>query len=268
VFTEVEPHTFALTPLGRFMCADTPGSMKHSALLFGAETFRSFTEAPYTAKTGLPGFDKVYGKPFYDYLAERPELATVFNRVLGGGAAGLVPPVVRELPFDDCEHVVDVGGGTGALLAEVLGQHNGLTGTLVDLPAAVADAPKLLAEAGVSERCDVMAGSFFDDLPAGADAYLLARVLHNWNDDDAVRILRNVHTAMAGSGQVIIVERLLPAGDEYHFGKIFDLVMMAVLGGQDRNTAEYERLLTAADFVIADRLTGVGELGALIARPR
>jgi SAM-dependent methyltransferase len=267
VFTEVEPHTFALTPLGRFMCTDTPGSMKHSALLFGAETFRSWAEVAYTAKTGLPGFDKVYGKPFYDYLADRPALASVFNRVVGGGAAGLVPPVVRELPLADCQHVVDVGGGTGALLAEVLGQHDQLSGTLVDLPAAVADAPKILAEAGVSQRCDVVAGSFFDELPSGADAYLLARVLHNWNDDDAVRILRNVHTAMAGKGQLIIVERLLPAGDEYHFGKIFDLVMMAVLGGRDRNISEYERLLVAAGFEMVDRLTDVGELGALIARP-
>jgi hypothetical protein len=268
VFTEVDSHTFALTDLGRRMCGDVPGSMKYSALLFGEETFRSWAEIEYTARTGRPAFDEVYGRPYYDYVAEHPQVGEVFNRVMGGAAAGLVPAIVAELDFTECNRVVDVGGGNGTLVADVLGRHDHLTGTLVDLPAAVADAPDTLGAAGVADRCEVVAGSFFDDVPSGGDAYLLSRVLHNWSDEDALRILRNIHTAMAGKGQLMIFERLLPDGDDYHLGKVFDLVMMVVLGGRDRSATEYETLLDTAGFTVAQRRTDVGDLGVVIARPR
>jgi hypothetical protein len=265
VFEQAGPHTFGLGALGHYLRGDVPASQKYAALLFGAETFRAWAEVLHTAHTGEPSFDKVYHRGFYDYLEEHPELAAVFNRVMG--VAGVVPPVAQGFDFGSGGHLVDVGGGNGTVLAALLAAHPGLRGTVVDLAEAVAGAPPVLAAAGVEGRCAAVAGSFFDPLPAGADWYLLSRVLHNWSDADAVRILRNVRTAIPAGGRLLVCERFLPEGGEYHIGKVFDLVMLVMLGGRDRTAAEYGELLAAAGFETGEQRPGPAGVGMLVATP-
>ncbi len=266
VFTESEPGVFGLTETGQFLRGDVPGTQKYSALLFGAETFRSWAEISHTARTGTPAFEYLHGVTFYDYLTDHPQAAETFNKVMG--FAGVVPPAARALDLAGVERVVDVGGGNGTLLAALLAANPGVRGTLFDLKEAVDGSAGVLAAAGVADRCEVVAGSFFDGVPAGGDVYLLSRVLHNWSDEQAVAVLRGIREALGGSGRLVVFERLLPPGDQPSIGKLFDLVMMVVLGGRDRSAPEYRRLLDAAGFGEVEEHPGGGEVGVLVARPR
>jgi len=265
VFTETRPRHFGLGETGQYLRGDVQASQKYSALLFGAETFRAWAEVLHTARTGEPAFDKVFGRSFYSYLEDHSEASELFNRVMA--VAGVVPPVTRAFDFTPHRHVVDVGGGSGAVIAAILAGNPEMRGTLVDLPEAVAGAEPALSAAGVSDRCARVAGSFFEPLPEGADLYLLSRVLHNWSDADAVRILRNVRAAVPAHGRLLVCERFLPDGDEYHIGKVFDLVMLVMLGGRDRSAAEYRDLLGTAGFEVTGQEPGPAGVGMLVARP-
>ena len=174
----------------------------------------------------------------------------------------------RSFDFGPYRHVVDVGGGTGALIAEVLRANPALRGTVVDLAEAVGEAAGYLSQAGVGDRCEQVAGNFFQPLPAGGDVFMLSRVLHNWSDQDAVTILRNVRAAMPDDGRLLIFERFLPEGDEYHLGKVFDLVMLVVLGGRERTVDEYADLLEEAGLQAVEHRPGPADVGLLVAAPR
>jgi hypothetical protein len=265
VFSEPEPRRFALAELGQFLRADVPGTQKFSALLFGEETFRAWADVVHTARTGKPAFERLYGVPFYDYLDQHPESNRIFNRVMG--QADVVPPMALAYDWSATRHIVDVGGGSGALVANVLADHPGLTATLFDRREAVDEAGPTLAAAGVTGRCTVVAGSFFDEVPAGGDAYVLSRVLHNWSDERALAILRQLRKAVPPDGRLLIFERLLPDGDVPSIGKVFDLVMLVVLGGRDRSAAEYRKLLDAAGFGVVDEIVGPAEFGRLTCVP-
>lgn len=264
IFSQNEDETFGLTELGRYLTSDVPGTQKYSAILFGEETFRSWAEIRHTARTGEPAFETVYGESFYDYLEQHPDASAVFNRVMG--VSGAVP-LARAFDFSPYREVVDVGGGVGALLTDILQTHSHLSGTIVDLAEAAGEAERQIAAAGLASRCRYQAGSFFGNLPSDGDVYLLSRVLHNWHDEDAARILANVRTAIAPHGRLLILERFLPAGDEFHMGKIFDLVMMVMLGGRERTAEEYGRLLSGSGFGVVEQLSGPAGIGILVAEP-
>ncbi|GAA2149965.1 methyltransferase [Actinomadura napierensis] len=263
VFEEPEPGVFALGELGEFLRSDVPGTQKYSALLFGAETFRSWAEVLHSVRTGEPAFPAVYGSSFYEYLDRHEKVAESFNRTMGAG--GMVPPVARSFDFTGHRHVVDVGGGSGALLAAVLSWEPGLTGTLFDLPEAVAE-PEAAITGPFSERCSIVTGSFFDEVPEGGDVYLLSRVLHNWNDADAGRILRNVRAAMRPGSRLLVFERLLPDAASEHIGALFDLVMLVVLGGRERTLHEYASLLEGAGLEVVRSADGPRDMGVIEAR--
>jgi len=144
-----------------------------------------------------------------------------------------------------------VGGATGNLLAAILTQHAGPRGVLFDRPHVVRDAPTLLKTKGVSDRVTIEAGDFFKTVPAGADAYVLSHVIHDWSEEQCLTILSHCRKAMKPEGRLLIVEMVLPAGDKPHVGKMFDMVMLVVPGGQERTEAEYSSLLSKAGFRLA-----------------
>ncbi|BCJ78176.1 methyltransferase [Catellatospora sp. IY07-71] len=262
LFTEPEPDTFGLTATTELLRADVPGSVRLNALMQGDEVFRSFAEIVHTVRTGRPAFEAVYGRPFYDYLDDNPTAAAVFNESMGDqrppdGLAGC------DLTWADT--VVDVGGGNGSLLIDVLTRHPALRGVLLELPDAAEAARLRLAEAGLAERSACVAGSFFDGVPAGGDAYVLARVLHNWNDDNALAILRQVHAVVPPHGRVIVLEELLPetvpAAGRSAAGLV-DLLMLVTLEGRDRTEQEYRELLGKAGFEVVGARPGVLEARA------
>lgn len=247
LFRQTAPGVFALTSTSELLRSDVPGSLRQTAIMHGEAVHRSFAEIMHTVHTGEPAFGKVHGQPFYDYLAAHPDLAEVFAEAMGSEP---VPRALAEVDLGGVGTIVDVGGGNGGLLAEVLTAHPGMRGMLLELPDAVRAARQRLAEAGVADRVELVEGSFFDSVPAGGDVYVLARVLHNWTDEHAELILRRLAAAMAPGTRLLVFEKLLPPEPGSAATAMVDLLMLGMLEGRDRTAAEYRELLTKAGFEV------------------
>jgi hypothetical protein len=244
VLTEREGQAFALTELGQAMRKDAPGSAYATILTLGGELCqRSWNEMRYSLETGKPGLDKAFGQALFDYLAERPEEASLFSETMVG-FHGLEPPAVADaFDFDRFGSIVDVGGATGNMLVHVCKRHPNVKGVLYDLPHVVTDAPALLEAHGMSDRISIEGGSFFEAVPDGHDAYILSHIIHDWDEDRCHTILGLCREAMNPGGRVLIVEMVLPEGDTPHAGKMLDMMMLVGPGGQERTPSEYAELL-------------------------
>jgi O-methyltransferase domain len=248
----VDAETYQLTSLGQLLRTDVARSSRDAAVMFGEEVFRSFAEIGYTVRTGKPAFEQVYGKPFYDYLADSPDAARTFASAMGNGP---VPAALATCDLTGLRRIVDVGGGNGGLLAKVLHDRPQATGVLVDLAPAIGQARERLAAAGVADRVELVASSFFDvPIPPGGDVYVLSRVLHNWADAEAVRLLHGIRAAIPADGRLLIFEELMPTAPEEADGAsaahLVDLLMLVMLPGSDRTVAEYSGLLGQAGFAV------------------
>lgn len=264
VFRHEEPDAFALTSVGELLRADVPGSLRSTAILHGDVVARAFTEITSTLRTGRPAFERTHGVPFYDHLAAHPDVARTFAAAMGGEP---VPAVLASVELPAGAVVVDVGGGDGGLLADVLARHPGARGVLVELPDSARAAAERLAAAGLADRCDVVAGDFFAAVPPGGDVYVLARVLHNWADERAEAILRRVAAAMRPGARLLVVEKLLPATTDAPgaaAAMLVDLLMLGLMEGHDRTEVEYVALLDKAGFDVAAVTPGGGAADGLI----
>jgi hypothetical protein len=249
IVTESEAHEFDLTPLGEALKTGAPGAARSTLLAFGGPAFwRTWEEIGYSLETGKPAFDRVWGMPFFDYLAERPDAAAHFSEAMIGFHGSEPPTVAEAYDFSGIGTVVDVGGATGNMLAALLTRHPGLRGVLFDQPHVVGAAPALLKERGVEARVEIETGSFFEGVPAGGDAYLLSHIFHDWTEEQCLTILGHCRRAMGSKGRLLIVETVLPEGDTPHQGKLQDLVMLLFPGGQERTEREYGALLEKAGF--------------------
>jgi SAM-dependent methyltransferase len=197
-------------------------------------------------RTGEPAFERVFGQSFFEYLAAHPDDAALFNRVMTQGVAWTSPALLKAYDFSRFEKLIDVGGGQGALLRDILAATPALQGVLFDLPQAVASAGEIL-RGEIAARAQIVGGSFFDHVPEGADAYILKGVIHDWADADAVRILANVRRAIRADGTLLLVESMVdPTGRPSNFG---DLLML-VIGGRDRSESDFRRVLGSAGFAL------------------
>jgi hypothetical protein len=248
VFTEVSPGSFGLTILGSRLRSDSPASMRSWARIHGSfggclphEHFL------HTVMTGEPGFVTANGMSLFEYLTRHPSDAVVFNAAMAERTAAFAPSVAAGYDFSGTRTVVDVGGGRGILLAAILRAHAHLQGTLLELPAVAATAEPVLAAAGVMDRCEVIGGDFFQGVPAGADCYVLANVLHDWDDAAAVRILAACRAAASRGGRLLIAERLIPIDPAEAVPVLLsDINMLVLSGGRERTNGEYRELLRAA----------------------
>lgn len=254
IVTERESEHFALTPLGEALKSGAPGSARSTLLAFcGPAMWRSWEEIVYSLQTGKPGFEKAHGVPFFDYLAGHPEQASHFSEAMVGFHGSEPPTVAEAYDFSSFSTVVDVGGATGNMLAAILSRCPEPRGVLFDRPHVVRDAPALLEARGVASRVTIDPGNFFERVTEGGDAYILSHIIHDWSEEQCLTILGNCRAAMKPDGRLLIVETVLPPGDTPHQGKVQDMVMLVVPGGQERTEAEYDRLLAKAGF----RLTRV-----------
>ena len=254
VLDTVEPRSFGLTALGDRLRSDAPACVRSWATF--AESLggvRPFEHILHTVRTGEPGFDTALGMKIFDFLAQNPQNAATFDAAMSERTAAFAPSVAGTCDFSRARTVVDVGGGTGTLLVEILRRHAHLHGVLFETPAVAARADAVLDAIDLADRCQVLAGDFFQNLPDGADYYVLANVLHDWDDTQAAQILRNCRLAMARDGRVLIVERLIPdtPGDAVPT-LLSDINMLVITGGQERTTAEYGDLLAAAGLTIGE----------------
>jgi len=249
ILTEKDAQRFALTPLGEALKAGAPGSARSTLLAFlGPAFWRSWEEFPYSLQSGKTGFEKTWGIPVFEYLAQHPEEASYFSEAMVGFHGSEPPAVAAAYDFSGIKTVVDVGGATGNMLAALLSRHANLRGVLFDRPHVVRDAPALLEARGVAGRVRIEPGDFFERVPAGGDAYLLSHIIHDWNEDQCLTILNHCRKVMKPNGRLLIVETVLPTGDTPHQGKVQDMVMLVIPGGQERTEAEYSSLLRKAGF--------------------
>jgi O-methyltransferase domain/Dimerisation domain len=250
VFTESRPGTFALTPLAALLRTGTPDSMRALAIMYAEEQYRAWGDILHSVQTGKTAFEKQFGTSYFAYLAQHPEADHVFNEAMTGYTTQLVGAVVDAYDFSPFKTVVDVGGSYGTLLAAILRSHPAARGILFDQPHVVAAAGGQLVAAGVVERCTTVGGDFFVEVPAGGDAYVLAQILHDWDDERSVAILQQCRRAMPAHGKLLVVELVLPRGEEPFFGKWLDLHMLVMLGARERTATEYDALFRAAGFAL------------------
>ena len=215
-------------------------------------------------QTGEPAFDAVFGAPWDDYLAADPDASTRFNRFMAGGKDALADVLAAEGWRGD-ETVVDVGGGNGALMEALLERRPGLRAVVVDLPHVATEAEERIRAAALTERCEVVAGNYFDGVPAGGDVYVLSHILHGWNDERARGVLATVRQAIRNDGRVVIVDGVVAPPNE-PAGKLMDLLMLSV-GGRERTEQEWRELLASGGFELTEiRPAPFGHM--LEARPR
>jgi hypothetical protein len=254
VCAEPAPGVFALTPLGAHLRADARASVRAWALLWGGSLWPIWATLLQSVRTGQSARALVTRREGFDALAREPEAMRVFNDAMAEMTRLIAGDVVRACDCAGVRRLVDVGGGRGELLAAFLQAHPAMRGILFDLSQAIAGADAHLAAAGVAGRCDAVAGSFFDAVPAGGDAYLLKSVLHDWPDDRAVEILERCRQAMDGRGRLLVVERLLPermtASAEHRLLAASDLNMLVALSGRERDEAAFRALFRASGFAL------------------
>jgi O-methyltransferase len=249
VFTQEPGRRFALAPMGRALLADTPDSMRGYVLFVGDPLhWEHWGQLSESVRTGRCAIEEVRGKPTFEWLEDEPELAAVFNDGMTSISKMETPTVVAAYDFSQFGTIVDVGGGHGLLLSAILREASNSRGVLFDAESVVQGAPAVLEPAGVSDRCTAVSGSFFESVPAGGDAYVLKHIIHDWDDEKSLAILRNIHAAMNPGAKVLIVEAVVPDDDREHLSKLLDLEMLVAATGRERTEAEYGELLRKAGF--------------------
>jgi hypothetical protein len=242
IFAEDEEGRFALTPLAEPLQSG-PRSVRSFALWSGGVSYQAYGGLEHSVRTGEPAFEHLFGQEFFEYLATHPESGAVFDEMMSRHTAP-VAPAVAAYDFTGVETVVDVGGGRGELLAAILGEHPAMSGVLVDRPGVV-------EHARVGDRCTTVAGDIFGPLPHG-DAFILKSVVHGLSDEAAVRLLANCRRALNPNGIVLLVELVVPPGNEPSPAKQMDLLMLVGCHGRERTADELGALLAEAGLRLVD----------------
>ena len=252
VFAENSDGKFELTPIAGLLRSDTPNSMRDYAIMMGEDwIWQAYGELMHTVKTGEIAHDKVQGMSSFEYYAQNEEVGKIFNRAMTNLSLLSAPAIVEAYDFSGIGKLIDIAGGHGLLLAAILKANPHLQGVLFDLPFVIEGAGELLENEGVATRTEKVSGDFFESVPAGADAYLMKHIIHDWNDEQSVKILQNIRRAMNEDGKVLIAEMVVPDGNEPSPAKGLDLVMLTIEGGKERTAEEYRKLLAAAGLSLS-----------------
>jgi hypothetical protein len=252
VLNEDDGRRFTLTELGACLRGDAPDSLRGWAAFIGRPYhWVAWSSLEHSIRTGESAFGHVHGVDAWEYRARHPEESAVFDAAMTSITGRVNPSILAAYDFGRFATVVDIGGSRGVLLAALLTQHPSLRGVLFDLPHVVAGAEEVLEHAGVADRCTVVAGSFFDSVPEGGDAYLLKAIVHDWDDEEAVAILRVCREAMSATATLLVVERIVAPPNEGAEAKFSDLNMLTGLAGRERTREEFEALLAAGGFRLA-----------------
>ncbi|WP_026770444.1 methyltransferase [Asinibacterium sp. OR53] len=251
VFKENEDHQFELTSLGNTLQTDAPGSMKAMAIAQLGDHYNAWGNLVYSIKTGHIAFDNIEGMSVWKYYEMHPEEGVNFIKAMSGLTGAVIQHVLPEYDFTSFNTIVDVGGGNGALLVAVLDKAPQAKGIVFDEEYVVAETKKLIAKKGFSSRCETAAGSFFEFIPENADAYLMKMVLHDWNDEQCLQILNNCNKAMKAGSKLLVLDSVIPEGNEPHPGKFMDINMLAMTGGRERTEKEFASLFSNAGLKLA-----------------
>ncbi|MBO0676980.1 hydroxyneurosporene methyltransferase [Mycolicibacterium sp. S2-37] len=268
VLTHRADGRFSLTRVGEALRSDADGSLRDMILFIGHPIrWADWGNLEHSVRTGQTAFAELHGAPFFSYLATDPEFAEVFNRAMTAGSGLADQVALSRYDFTGFRLVVDVGGGHGAILSTILRSAPEARGVLFDLPAVVQNAGPTFTAAGVADRASTVGGSFMESVPDGGDAYVLKNIIHDWQDEDAVRILRNIRTAIGAGGKLLLLEMVLPERADSFIGHLLDLEMLVAAGGRERTRAEYANLLSRSGFRLTRVVDTVTPLSIVEAEP-
>jgi O-methyltransferase domain/Dimerisation domain len=253
VFNQLPDGRIANTPRSEYIRGDAPGSMRELARMHGgAALWQAWAGLEHSVRSGEPSFTHVHGTPMFEYLAAHPESARRFNEGMATSSRLMNEAIVEVYEWSRFGTLVDVAGGVGSTLAAILLANPRVQGVLFDLPHVIARGRDYLAQQGVGARCRTETGSFFDAVPAGADAYFMKHIIHDWGDEDCLHILRNCRSAMSDHAKLLVCEKLVPPGNEPDVAKTMDLVMLVLTdGGRERTEQEFRDLFSRAGLRLA-----------------
>lgn len=251
VLTQISDKHFGNTPLSETLCSDMAGSLRAFAMTeLGEEHYPAWGELMHSVRTGGIAFDKAFGEPVWEYFAKHEENASIFNDAMSGMTAQAEQALHAAYSFEGINSIMDVGGGHGGLITSILKRNPSMRGILFDSPQVVEGAKSKIAESGVADRCEIVGGDFFQAVPQGADAIIMKWIIHDWNDEQSMAIMKNCQRALPENGKLILVEAVVPPGDEMHFAKFIDLNMLVMTGGRERTEEEFRQLYEAAGFLL------------------
>lgn len=254
IFAEPQPRTIALTPAAEPLRRDVPDSV-HGLALWGADPFliHVTSDLLYSVETGKPAVEHLYGKPAFECIASMPRVQAAFNQGMTAISRDFAPAVLDAYDFSGIGTLMDVAGGQGSFLCEALRRHPKMNGILLDLSHVAAEAKSTMRSMSVDDRCEAVAGNFFEHVPSGADAYFMQHIIHDWDDEHALKIIRNIRKALAGrpNGRMLIVDAVLPETSEPHPAKLLDLIMLTIPGGRERTKSEWRDLCAKGGFTIS-----------------
>ncbi len=253
VFTETSDKTFANNAVSETMLADSPTSMRAMILMIGdPEHGRVINDLEYSVRTGKPAWEHVHGVPVFKYFFEtNKELGNIFNQAMTSGSHSQIVAVLDAYDFSGIGTIADIAGGHGHLLGGILRKYPEINGVLFDLGVVLKGAPEMLASYGVKNRVELVEGDFFTNIPVVADAYIMKHIIHDWYDDNCEKILGCIRRSMPDDGRLLIVDAVIPPGNDPHPGKLLDLEMLVAPGGVERTAAEFETLLTNSGFKLS-----------------
>ena len=256
IFTESSGRRFSLTSAGRYLRSDVPDSLRgYMRWVTNSFLFQNYADLMYSAQTGQPAVDHLFGKPLFSHLQTSPELSRIFNDGMTSFSQMVSTALLQAYDFSGIKVIADLGGGQGALLAAILQKYPSMQGLLLEQEYVLEEARKHFQESGLAGRSGTMAVDFFQSVPTGADAYLMKSIIHDWDDQRAGVILKNCREALRNvePARLILVEAIVPEGSDPHMSKLTDMQMLVLAGGRERTREEFQQLLARSGF----RMTAV-----------
>jgi hypothetical protein len=249
IFTEVQERQFGLTPMAE--CLQT-NALRSIARMFHADWHdRVWDHLLNSVRTGKTAFEEVHGMPAFDWFKTNAEATEIYQQANAVKVRNSHRTIIDNYDFSGIKKLTDVGGGLGALLALILESNSEMQGIVADLPEVIRETAKQDHIKKLQSRCKPVACDFFNQVPAGSDAYLLSHILHDWDDEHCRRILRNCHRAMASDTKLLVVEALIPAGNSFSIAKLMDLEVFVMGGGRERTQAEFQQLFQSSGFELS-----------------
>jgi hypothetical protein len=268
VFAEPSPRVFEMNLASRMLLKDTPGSLAGLVRwICDAMPMRAHAEMEYSVRTGQPAAEQVYGMPVFEYFSKNPVISEIFNQGMTSFSAAIIPAVLDAYDFAGIGTLVDIAGGHGAVLTAILKKYPAMSGVLFDLDHVIAGARANIEAQGLSGRCRAESGDFFKDVPA-ADAYVMKHIIHDWDDERAVKILQNARRRLTdpATGRILLLEAVIQSGPGPDLGKVIDLEMLVMPGGKERTADEFASLFAAAGLRLSRIVPTASPLSVIEAR--
>jgi hypothetical protein len=267
IYAEQPGGQFTMTPLAADLRSDVPSSKRSLAIMSGEEHYASWGDLLYTVRTGKPAFNKVYGEPIFDWLSKHAEQAAVFDAAMVSVHGRETSAMVEAYDFSEIGTLADIGGGNGSVLRGVLAKNPNVRGMLCDLPGVLERAQPLIAAEGLAGRLQTFPTNFFEAVPPGADVYMMRHIIHDWTDEQSLIILLNIRKVIRDEGRLLVIESIIPPGNEPSFGKLLDLNMMVIPGGKERTEVEYRDLFEKAGFRLEKIVPTLAEVSVIEGLP-